>query len=130
MFGKTYRFAGEKEQEEFKFNPAAFVRKVTIPLPAPQPKIMIVGIKGSGVTTQIKLLASKYKIGSLELKPEFLSIMKSEKDKRKVARLLARGFKEPEPVEDEEAEPPVDAEIEDDPAEFVDAIGTHYQELF
>jgi hypothetical protein len=56
--------------------------------------------------------------------------MKSEKDKRKRARLLARGFKEPEPVEDEEAEPPVDAEIEDDPAEFVDAIGTHYQELF
>jgi hypothetical protein len=51
MFGKTYRFAGEKEQEEFKFNPAAFVSKVTIPLSAPQPKIMIVGIKGSGVTT-------------------------------------------------------------------------------
>jgi adenylate/nucleoside-diphosphate kinase len=56
--------------------------------------------------------------------------MKSEKDKRKRARLLARGFKEPEPIEDEEAEPVVDAEIEDDPAEFVDAIGTHYQELF
>ena len=129
VFGKTYRFSGEKEQEEFKFNPAAFLSKVTIPLPAPQPKIMIVGVKGSGVTTQIKLLANKYKIGSLELKHEFLAIMKSEKDKRKRARLLARGFKEPEPVEDEEAEPAVDAEIEDDPAEFLDAIGTHYQEL-
>jgi hypothetical protein len=55
--------------------------------------------------------------------------MKSEKDKRKRARLLARGFKDPEPVEDEEAEPVVDAEIEDDTPEFVDAINTHYQEL-
>lgn len=76
------------------------------------------------------MLANKFKIDSLELKPQFLALMKSEKEKRKRARLLARGFKEPEPVEDEEAEPVVDAEIEDDPAEFVDAIGTHYQELF
>lgn len=76
------------------------------------------------------MLAKKFKIDSLELKPKFLELMKTEKDKRKRSRLLARGFKEPEPVEDEEAEPIPDAEIEDDPAEFVDNIGTHYQELF
>jgi adenylate/nucleoside-diphosphate kinase len=79
---------------------------------------MVIGMKGAGVTTQISLLAKKFKIDSLELKSAFLSLMKSEKQKRKRARLLARGFKEPAPVEDEEAEPEPDAEIEDDPAEF------------
>lgn len=56
--------------------------------------------------------------------------MNLEKLKRKRSRLLARGFKEPAPVEDEGAEPEPDAEIEDDPAEFVEAINVHYQELF
>lgn len=51
VFGKSYRFAGEKEQEEFKFNPNAFLSKVKIPLSPPEPKIMIVGLKGAGVTT-------------------------------------------------------------------------------
>jgi len=51
VFGKSYRFAGEKEQEEFKFNPNTFLEKVTIPLCPPQPKIMVVGMKGSGVST-------------------------------------------------------------------------------
>lgn len=51
ILGKSYRFAGEKELETFKFNPNAFLNKVRIPLQPPQPKIMIVGMKGSGVTT-------------------------------------------------------------------------------
>ncbi len=42
--------------------------------------------------------------------------------------MLQRGFKEPAPVDDDQ-EPEVDAEIEDDPAEFVETITTHYQEL-
>lgn len=132
IFGKSYRFAGEKEQEEFKFNPDAFLSKVTIPLPAPEPKIMLVGMKGSGVSTQIEKLCRKFKIQSLNLKDDFLDLMKTEKNKRKRARLLARGFKEPEPVDDaeENPEPVVDEEIEQDPAEFLDAIGDHYKELF
>jgi YHS domain-containing protein len=69
IFGKSFRFAGEKELEEFKFNPDSFLSKVTIPLPPPEPKIMIVGVRGSGVTTQIKKLCQKFKIGSVELKP-------------------------------------------------------------
>lgn len=58
--------------------------------------------------------------------------MKTDKKSRQRARLLARGFKEPEPVENEEegGEPPVDPEIEDDPAEFVENINSHYQEIF
>jgi adenylate/nucleoside-diphosphate kinase len=132
VFGKSYRFAGEKEQEEFKFNPDAYLSKVTIPLPAPEPKIMLVGVKGAGVTTQIDKLCKKFKISSLDMKVEFLKLMNEEKNKRKRARLLARGFKEPEPRDDdaEDQEPVVDEEIENDPAEFLDTIGKHYEELF
>ena len=68
IFGKSYRFAGEKEQEEFKFNPDAFLSKVRIPLPPPEPKIMLVGMRGAGVSTQIQNLSKKYKISCLELK--------------------------------------------------------------
>jgi len=66
------------------------------------------------------------------MKSEFLELMKTEKNKRKRARLLARGFKEPEPVDEaeENPEPVVDEEIEQDPPEFVDAIGEHYKDLF
>ena len=57
VFGRTYLFAGEKEQEEFKFNPQKYLvtqfsdNKKDIPLNPPPPKIMIIGVKGSGVTT-------------------------------------------------------------------------------
>lgn len=131
LFGKSYRFAGEKEQEEFKFNPDFYLNKVTIPLPAPEPKIMIVGLKGAGVTTQIEKLCKKFKINSLDMKAEFLTLMNAEKEKRKRSRLLARGFKEPEPVDDPDAEqePVVDEEIENDPPEFVENINKHYEEL-
>jgi len=55
IMGKTYLFAGEKEQEEFKFNPSKFLlaenNLATLPLQPPAPKIMIIGNKGSGVTS-------------------------------------------------------------------------------
>ena len=43
--GKTYWLSGEKEAEEFKFNPGKFLEhyKVSPPLQAPPPKIMILG---------------------------------------------------------------------------------------
>ena len=44
--------------------------------------------------------------------------MKVLKEQRKRARLLARGFRPPAPVEEEGAEPEPDAEIEDDPEDF------------
>lgn len=131
IFGKSFRFAGEKEQEEFKFNPVAYLDKVSIPLPPPEPKIMLVGCKGAGVTTQIDKLCKKFKISSLDMKAEFLKLMTEEKNKRKRSRLLARGFKEPEPRDEEaEEEPPVDEEIENDPPEFLETINKHYEELF
>ena len=53
--GKTFWLAGEKEAEEFKFCPTKFLLtkdgREALPLQPPAPKIMIVGMKGAGVTT-------------------------------------------------------------------------------
>lgn len=55
VFGKTYWLAGEKEAEVFKFNPRKYLQTMTgeanLPLQPPPPKIMILGHRGSGVTT-------------------------------------------------------------------------------
>lgn len=115
--GKTFWFAGEAEQALFKFNPTKFLENLTLPLAPPPPKIMLVGMKGSGVSTQIQKLCKKFKIESCELMPDFLAVMKSEKEKRKRARLLARGFR-PLPEAEEGEEPPVDPEIEEEGEEF------------
>ena len=55
VHGKAHFFAGEKELEEFKFNPHKFMihDSEKLPLKPSNPKIMITGLKGSGVTTQI-----------------------------------------------------------------------------
>jgi hypothetical protein len=60
------------------------------------------------------MLCDKFKIESLDLMTEFLKQTKIEKDKRKRARLLARGFKALPPPEDEDAEPELDPEIEEE----------------
>jgi YHS domain-containing protein len=55
VFGKTYLFATEKEQEIFNKDPVkymiALTGKAKLPLQAPLPKIMLIGNRGSGVTT-------------------------------------------------------------------------------
>lgn len=79
---------------------------------------MIVGMKGAGVSTQIRMLCEKYKLGEFNLKNEFLAKLKEEKDKRKRRRLLDRGFKAPVLAEDEGSEYLPDPEIEDDPEDF------------
>ena len=56
---------------------------------------MIVGNKGSGVTSQINMLCDKYKLESLNLKEEFLSILEKEKKVRRRQRQLEKGFKAP-----------------------------------
>lgn len=120
VYGKTFRFAGEKELEEFKFNPAKFMvghkGKEELPLLPPPPKVMIIGQKGSGISTQIDMLCKKYVIGACNLKEEFMTIQKNEAAARKRMRLLARGFKAPE-KDDEGVEQP-DPEIEDEPEDF------------
>lgn len=119
VFGKTHRLAGEAEMAEFKADPTKFLSAAqALPLPPPQPKIMIMGMKGSGVTTQIQKLCAKYKLEELNLKDEFMAKMKSEKETRQRRRLLERGFRPPLPADEETGEVPADPEIQDDPEDF------------
>jgi len=122
IFGKTFTFAGEKEQEEFKADPRKFLRAqdglCELPLAPPAPKLMILGMKGAGITTQINMLCDQYKLEAFNLKDEFLKRLKAEKEIRKRRRLLDRGFRPPQPAEEEGEAPPPDPEIEDDPEDF------------
>lgn len=121
VHGKTYVFAGEKEMEDFRTDPAKFLiaqaGKSTLPLPPPPPKVMILGMKGAGITTQVQKLCDKYKLSQFDLKNEFMARMKKEKESRKRRRLLDRGFRAPPPDQDPE-DPWVDDEIEQDPDDF------------
>jgi adenylate/nucleoside-diphosphate kinase len=122
VHGKTYLFAGEKEHETFKKDPSKYLivqqGKAKLPLQPPNPKIMIMGMKGSGISTQIRMICEKYRLDEFVLKDEYLDRLKSEKDLRKRQRLLERGFKPLPPKEDEEENDPVDPEIEEDPEDF------------
>jgi hypothetical protein len=106
VYGKTYLLAGEKEQAEFVEQPAKFLvasnPNLSLPLPPPPPKVMVVGMKGSGVTTQIQKLCRKYKLEELGLKEKFLEQLAAEKEVRKRRRGLDRGFKPPPPLEEGE----------------------------
>jgi len=56
---------------------------------------MIMGMKGAGVSTQIRMLCEKFKLSDFELKERFLEKLKEEKEMRKRKRLLDRGWKDP-----------------------------------
>lgn len=114
LHGKTYRFATEEDKKEFEFNPTKYLKGIKSPLAPPPPKIMVIGLKGSGVSTQIQKLCDKFKIESLDLMTEFLKETKLQKEKRKRERLLKRGFKALPPPEEEGAEPEPDPEIEEE----------------
>lgn len=75
------------------------------------------GMKGSGVTTQIDMLSKKFKINKVNLYEKYIETLNSEKNKRKRARMLARGFR-PLPEVEEGEDPPLDDEIEQDPEDF------------
>lgn len=66
----------------------ALTGKAQLPLQPPAPKIMLIGNKGSGVTTQIQMLAEKFKLQEFELQKEYLTKLKLEKEKRQRSRLL------------------------------------------
>ena len=75
VHGKRYLFSGEEELEKFKFDPSKYMvvqeNGVPLPLAPPPPKIMVTGVKCSGVTTQIDMICSKYKLDKLELFAEY-----------------------------------------------------------
>ena len=60
----------------------------TLPLQPPPPKILIMGTKGAGISTQIKKLCDKYKLEELNLKEAFTAKMAEEKEKRSRKKLL------------------------------------------
>lgn len=64
------------------------------------------------------MLCEKYKLDEFELKNTYLAKLKEEKEKRKRRRLLDRGFRPPQPPDEEGGEAPPDPEIEDDPEDF------------
>lgn len=122
VHGRRYLFAGDEELEKFKFDPSKYMivqeNGVPLPLAPPAPKIMVTGIKCSGVTTQIDMICNKYKLDKLELFEEYKKLDGEEKKARQRLRLLERGYKGiPEP-DDPEAEPEVDEEIMNDPDDF------------
>jgi len=112
--GKRYRFYGEKEVKAFKGNVEKYMKDVIIK--TPPPRIMFIGIRGCGVTTQLTKLNEKYKISFLELKKCFLKVLAQEKLKRKNERKLNKGFKAPEL--NEEGEVIEDPEILEEAADF------------
>jgi hypothetical protein len=64
------------------------------------------------------MLCDKFKLEELNLKDEYLNKLAEEKETRKRRRLLDRGFRPPQPPEEEGGESPPDPEIEDDPEDF------------
>jgi len=73
------------------------------------------------------MLCEKYKLEEFNLKEEFLKKLAEEKNVRKRRRLLDRGFKPPEPAEEEGMAPPPDPEIENDPEDF--DLASHEREV-
>ena len=47
---------------------------VPLPLAPPAPKIMVTGVKQSGVTSQINMICEKYKLDKLELFDEYKAL--------------------------------------------------------
>ncbi|CAD8103243.1 unnamed protein product [Paramecium sonneborni] len=111
--GRVYRFYGEKEQQIFKDNVQLFVpSKITIP----QPRIMFIGVRGSGLHTQLKILNRLYKLPVLDLKDNLIQNLEINKKNRQLNRYYMKGFK-PKELDADGKEIP-DPEITEDPADF------------
>jgi len=91
---QRFRFYGQNELNFFKKNLELFFSNEVIEVPPP--RIMVIGIRGSGMHTQLKLLNEKFNIPTLDLKSHLLKRLALEKEKRKTQRALERGFKAPE----------------------------------
>ena len=114
---KRYRFFTEDQLNKFKLNVESFVNKVNRnAVKLPGPRVLFMGIKGSGVHTQMALLQKQYRLSRVELADEMLKVLGEEKLKRKKQRELMRGFK-PKEFDDEGVEIE-DPETAEDPSDF------------
>ena len=67
----------------------------------PPPRIMLIGMRGSGVTTQLANLKEKYDIPTLDLHHRYKEYLEKEKELRRAKRKFQKvGFLNPE-VEDD-----------------------------
>ena len=82
----------------------------------PPPRILIMGIHGSGVSTQLKNLNKEFNLPVFRMKENFLQLIREQKMKRKEQRILDRGFKPEE--KDEDGNVVEDAEIMEDKEDF------------
>lgn len=80
------------------------------------PRVMFMGMRGVGLTSQLMKLTEKYKIPILNLKETLLQHLEGEKNKRKTERYYRRGFKKPE--FDEEGKVIEDEELNAESPEF------------
>lgn len=95
--GRRYWFYGEAEQTKFRENLDLYVEKAPkAGLKVPGPRLLMMGVKGSGMKTQMNLLFKKYLLTRLDLKEDLLNTLQNEREKRKEERLLLRGFRPPE----------------------------------
>jgi adenylate/nucleoside-diphosphate kinase len=120
--GKTYWFADPKEAKRFSFNPSVYLKtlqgQAKIPLEPPKPKIMIMGNRGAGTSTLIRMLCDKFRLDEFQLKQQFLKKQNEEKEKRKRGRLLNKGFAPPAGVDEETGKPIPDPDVENEPEGF------------
>jgi len=89
----------------------------------PPPRILVSGVRGSGVHTQLKKLHEKYKIPILDFRKNLLALLESEKLKRRNNRKLIKDFapydENAQKELDEEGKEKLDPEIEkNDPSDF------------
>jgi len=115
--GKRYRFYSEEALNKFKLSVEDYVNAINRRnVKVPGPKVLFMGIKGSGVHTQMGLLQKQYRISRVELADDLLKVLTEEKLKRKKQRELMRGFKPKEFNDDEEEIE--DPETAEDPSDF------------
>jgi adenylate/nucleoside-diphosphate kinase len=85
-------------------------------LKPPMPKVMIAGLKGSGVTTQINMICDLFKLESCELHTAYLAKLEEQKKLRQRSRKLNQGFV-PRPEDAPEDEEWVNEDVMNDPWE-------------
>jgi adenylate/nucleoside-diphosphate kinase len=102
VMGRRYNFVSEKELEQFKSFPADYVRGK---LALPPPHVMLLGVRGAGLHTQMEMLRQQFMIDTLELKEKFMEQAIKTRKARRHRRFLARGFIAPDPRDDDDPEP-------------------------
>ena len=122
-YERVYRFAGELEMEEFRNRPQDYI--IEHPIKIPPPHVMLIGVRGAGVKTQIGVLSEKYQLPVRNLRDEFVESVQQTKRERLKKRILRVGFKAPDAFDDDEDEynielpdPGEDPEVMDEAEDF------------